>query len=125
MRLKKNIRHRGFLIERLVRELYCDVFGISDLNDKDKPLAMVEVGPKDGYHTLSPLYARIREYRIYSINERYSVDLIDFLNLPRHLTDQLIEDARIGLRNAEKIRNGVEDDARAQLKKEGFRTAHL
>lgn len=108
-----------------MREMYCDVFGIADLNNLDNPYAMVEVGPKDGFNELSPIYARMREFRIYSINERYSVDLIQFLNLPRHITDRMIDDARIGLRNTEKLKNSVEHDALKQLRREGFPTHQL
>lgn len=105
--------------------MYCDVFGISDLGNEEKPYALVEIGPKDGFNELSPIYARMREFRIYSINERYSVDLIQFLNMPRHMTDRMIDDARIGLRNTERLKNSVELDALKQLKKDGYPTHQL
>lgn len=125
IRLRKDIKHRGFLVERLVREMYCTIFGITDFDDEDRPYAMVEVEKKDGYHELSPLYARIREYRIYSVNERYNIDLVDFLNMPRHVTDMLISDSRIGTRQNQKLKKSVEDDTRRQLQKEGFDVSNL
>lgn len=112
-------------MERLVREMYASIFDLTDFDDEDRPFNIVEVGPKDGYNKLSPLYARIREYRIYSINERYSVELIDFLQLPRHLTDMLIEESREGLRQNQKLKKDVEGDTRRQLKKEGFNTSNF
>ena len=118
--IKKGIKDRGFLIERLVREMYATIFDMTDFDDEDAPFNLVEVGLKDGFNKLSPTYARIREFRIYSIHERYSVDLVDFLNLPRHITDMMIEESRAGLRQAQKLKRDVEGDTRRQLKKEGF-----
>lgn len=106
-------------MERLVREMYDTIFGITNFDDEDRPYGMVEVSKKDGYHELSPVYARIREFRIYSINERYSIDLVDFLQLPRHIGDMMISDSRMGLRNSQKMREGVERDTLSQLRKDG------
>lgn len=118
--IKKGVKDRGFLVERLVREMYATIFDMVNFEDEDSPFNIVEVGTKDGFNKLSPTYARIREFRIYSINERYSIDLVDFLNLPRHLTDMMIEESRAGLRQNQKLKRDVEGDTRRQLKKEGF-----
>ena len=100
--------------------MYGTIFNVIDFDDDDRPLSMVEVNPKDGYNKLGPVYSRIREYCIYSISEKYSVDLIDFLNLPRHMTDMLIEESRESLRQSQKLKNNVESDTRKQLKRDGY-----
>ena len=38
---KRGIKDKGFLIERLLAEMYNDVFDIADLDDDNNPLALV------------------------------------------------------------------------------------
>lgn len=103
-----------------MREMYNSIFDIVDFDDEDRPYSIVEIGPKDGFNKLSPTYARIREYRIYSINERYGVSLLEFLEMPRHITDMLIEESRESVQINQKLKKGVENDTRKQLKREGY-----
>lgn len=100
--------------------MYATIFELTDFEDEEQPFNLVEVGLKDGFNQLAPIYARIREYRIYSIRERYSVDLVEFLNLPRHITNMMIEESREGLRQTRKLKRDIEGETRRQLKKEGF-----
>lgn len=120
VRLKKDLIQPGFLVERLLREMYYDVFKIVDFNDVNKPLAVVEYTPVDGLNELGPTYSRIREYRIYSIYERYHISLIDFLTLPVNITQMLIQESRLGLEQSSKQQKQAEAAARAKLRREGM-----
>lgn len=100
--------------------MYVDVFGIADLDDEENPYALVACSPVDGLHHLGPVYSRIRDFRLYGINERYNVSLVEFLNLPRHIGDRIIEDAKIDIEKLSKLRNKSHKGALDELKKEGF-----
>lgn len=123
IRIKKDIPHRGFFIERLIREMYCSIFDMVDFENEDKPYGIVEVGLKDGFNKLNPLYARIREFRLYNIGTRYHIDLVDFLNLPHHVTAMMLEEARYSTLQDEKIKDDAESATRRDLKNKGFDTS--
>lgn len=118
--LKRGVVDKGFLVERLVAEMYNDVFDIADLDDDSNPLALVSYTPVDGLHELGPIYSRIRDYRLYGINERYNLNLKDFLNMPRHITDRIIEDAKLDIAKTSAIRSRTQNAALKELKNEGY-----
>ena len=117
---KRGIKDKGFLIERLLAEMYNDVFDIADLDDDNNPLALVAYNGKDGLHELGPIYSRIRDYRLYGINERYNLNLKDFLNMPRHITDRIIEDAKLDIAKTSALRQKSHMSALKDLQKEGY-----
>ena len=117
---KRGIKDKGFLIERLLAEMYNDVFDIADLDDDNNRLALVAYNAKDGLHELGPIYSRIRDYRLYGINERYNLNLKDFLNMPRHITDRIIEDAKLDIAKTSAIRQKSHNSALKELQKEGY-----
>lgn len=89
--IRKDVVDRGFLIERLVRECYVDIFNISDLDDDNRPFALVEISNVDGARELGPLPTRIREFHTHEIGKLMNISVIEFLQLPHHIVEHLID----------------------------------
>ena len=121
MLVKKHIASRGFLVERLVAEMYVEVFGISDLDNDENPYALVACSPIDGLYELGPIYSRIRDFRLYGVNERYSINLVDFLNLPHHIAQRLIEVSKLDIAKISKIQSKNVNKVENDLAREGFK----
>ena len=89
--IRRDIKDRGFLIERLIRECYVDIFNISDLDDDDRPFALVEISNVDGARELGPLPSRIKDFHTHDIGKFMNLSLIEFLNLPHHIVEHIID----------------------------------
>lgn len=89
--IRKDIPDRGFLIERLIRECYVDIFNISDLDDDSKPFALVEISNVDGARELGPLSTRIREFHTHDIGKLMNISVVEFLHLPHYLVEEMID----------------------------------
>lgn len=92
--LAKGIVAKGFAVERLMQETYADIFKTANLDDDEHPYALSEVSHVDGLHELGPVYTRIRQFRLYNIHERYGISLIEFLHMPRHISDMILSECQ-------------------------------
>lgn len=85
---------KGYEIPIILRERYAEKFGIADLGDPFKPLALVAESPRDGNHLLWPLYNKIRRFQMLEVHKHYGLNLIDFLSLPRDVTEMILTELR-------------------------------
>ena len=92
--IAKGIVARGFATERLMQETYADIFKTANLDDESRPFALSEVNNVDGLHELGPVYTRIRHFRLYNVHERYGISLIEFLHMPRHISDMILNECQ-------------------------------
>ena len=119
-RVNKDAPSRGFLVERVIQEMYCDLFNVINLDDPELEFGTVLESNVDGLRELGPIYSRIREYRIMDIYEHYHLSLTEFMDLPKHIADFLVlERERNIIANSKQLQD-AEDKAKKALKKEGF-----
>lgn len=52
---------------------------------------MVEISNVDGARELGPLPTRIREFHTHDIGKFMNISLIEFLNLPHHIVEHIID----------------------------------
>lgn len=77
---------RGVAAKLIFQEEYEEQYGIvtsAELDDPTKPLAKVEMKPKEGLLWLYPKANRIRQYRLYKIKDNFGLSLREFLNSTR------------------------------------------
>lgn len=86
---------RGYQLQVVLREFYCDTYRINDLDDPNRPLALVATSPIDGNSLMYSLYNRIRRFKLYEMGKKYSISLPDFLNLPRDVVTMMFDDAEL------------------------------
>lgn len=100
-------------MERLIvlRETYAIKSGIvseSEMNDPQKPLALVADSDRDGLRGLWGMETRIRQFKLYEIHKHYGYNLTEFLDLPRHIVEFILEEQRDEERKARIAREKAE-----------------
>lgn len=94
--------------------LYDIAYGIHDHNSpmSTNPLASVTQHPVEDYSNYSGLYRTIERYERQKVNEVFGLSLIEYLELPRYVTDMLttiyIETAKSSSRLAEEMKKQAE-----------------
>ncbi len=104
--------------ERLItlRELYEEGSHIANLDDHERPWALVADSDTDGLRQLWGLESRIREFKLYEITKHYGYNLTEFLHLPRHLVEFILEEQRDEESRARKARDKAEREAKHNTK---------
>ena len=74
--------------------MYEDQFKIANLDDPNRPLALIADNPKDGNRLLWGLPNRIREFQLYEIGNILNCSLGEFLSYPRFVVEQVLSEAR-------------------------------
>lgn len=81
----------GLDLEIALRELYEESYGIFDhAAEPDNPLNLMAMHPAEDYTSGSGLYNALRRYRKHGIGEIFHISVIDFVNLPREIVEELI-----------------------------------
>lgn len=83
---------KGYMTDLLKREFYMDTFHIGNLDDPNKPLAMVAMTPQEGLIPLWPYFAKIRKFILYEIGKDLQCSAFEFLEQPRWVVDTIIEE---------------------------------
>lgn len=87
----------GFDLDIVLNESYEQSYGIFNHNsDRANPLSIVSVHQTERYTEGSGLYNLIARYLKHPIKDRFGLDLIEFINLPREYTEELIRLSAIG-----------------------------
>ena len=88
MRTKRSVV--GYDLDMVLRELYESIYEISDLDNPDNPLAIIEMSNKEGLWELGPRARLMREFYLYKINSIYC-SWNEFLSLPKYQTTFMID----------------------------------
>lgn len=76
-------------------EIYDTTMGIynhgDDVARAARPLALVELHPKEDTTTYSPLYRRIAEFHNLKVAESWGLSLVEFLNLPHEYVEYILK----------------------------------
>jgi len=80
----------GFDLDIIIREMYLDKYGISNLDDPSRPLALVAMNQKEDYGNGNYLYERFDQFKIYDINKHYGLSVTEFLDLPRDIVENIL-----------------------------------
>lgn len=82
----------------MLLESYEQSYGIFDHNSPNSnPLSIVSMHPSERYTEGSGLYNLIGRYIKHSIKDRFGLDLIQFMHLPREFTEELIRLSALGM----------------------------
>jgi hypothetical protein len=73
-------------------ENYETLFGIynHDLEEKDRPFALVEMHTAEDTYTSSLLYERMREFAYHKVDSTFQISFLDFLALPVHMATEMM-----------------------------------
>ena len=81
-------------------EIYETTLGLYNHGDEvartSRPLALVELHPKEDTSTYSPLYRRIAEFHHLKIYEGWGLSLTEFMNLPHEYVEYILKLSRRG-----------------------------
>lgn len=76
-------------------EIYETTSGLYNHGDvvgrEARPLALVELHPKEDTSTYSPLYRRMAEFHQLKIAEGWGLSLVEFLNLPYEYVEYILK----------------------------------
>jgi len=87
----------GEEIDIVLNESYDQSYGIFNHDSPQaNPLSIVSMHESERYTEGSGLYNQIARYLKHPIKDRFGLDLIDFLNLPREYSEELIRLSAIG-----------------------------
>lgn len=73
---------------------------------------MVADSDTDGLRQLWGMESRIREFKLYEITKHYGYNLTEFLHLPRHIVEFILEEQRDEESKARKARDKAEREAK-------------
>lgn len=87
----------GLDLEILLRESYEQSYAVFNHNSAQaNPLSIVSMHESERYTEGTGLYNLIARYLKHPIKDRFGLDLIDFVSLPREFTEELIRLSAIG-----------------------------
>lgn len=78
----------------LTLEAYDETYGIAnyEYDDPRSPFALVAMHPKEDYVTGNRTEKKIRAFRRHKIHKHYALSLTEFMELPRHIAEFIMED---------------------------------
>lgn len=87
----------GYELDIVLNESYEQSYGIFDHNSSNAhPLSIVSMHENERYTEGTGLYNLIARYLKHPIKDRFGLSLIEFMNLPREYTEELIRLSAIG-----------------------------
>lgn len=99
-------------------EEYETAYGIFNHNAPDAgPLALVQKHESEQVSEAGPLYNLIRRFHLHGIHERFGVSLLEFLDLPRDITDLLFSIATTSTATEDRGQRNAERHLRGELNK--------
>lgn len=111
-RAAKSVRKlSGYEATVLLREHYIDTFKLEDLDTTDHPWALVADHNRDGLRDLWGMEKRLMEFELYEIHSKYGYDFTQFISLPRHLVEFILNGRRDEERKLRVAREKAERDA--------------
>ena len=96
-----NTAIRGYQLDMVLRELYETTYELTDLDNDLEPLAIIKQNEaKEGLWELGTRARYMREFHIYQVSTHFGLSWLEFIKLPRHHCDFMIdmlrkEEARI------------------------------
>ena len=86
---------RGYQLDIVLRELYETTYELTDLDNEMEPLAIIKQNDiKEGLWELGPRAILMREYHIYRVHEHFGLSWLEFIQLPRHECNFMIDHLR-------------------------------
>ncbi len=84
----------GFSSSILTLEAYDETYGIAnyEYDDPRSPFPLVAMHPKEDYVSGSRMEKKIRAFRKHKIHKHYALSLTEFMDLPRHIAEFIMED---------------------------------
>ena len=92
-------------------ERYLEQYGITRLDNPNRPLAVVGMHSKETYGVGDLQYKRDNQFKIYEVNKHYGLSLLEFLSLPRDRVENIINTLREDHVRMQKMRQKAERDA--------------
>lgn len=81
----------------ILLDAYETTYGIynhaDEMANRDRPLALIAMHPKEDFSTHSALYNTIRRFRKYKVGhpDNFNMSLTEFLELPKDISDFLMD----------------------------------
>lgn len=100
----------------LLKESYEDIFGISDLNDPDQPLALIRYTNADTLGDLSSVAEAIKEYRVHELGDKYGLSIKEYFDLPIDIAKLLISNSRSEKQDMDDIVSTADKQANKEWK---------
>lgn len=97
----------GYTLEIICRELYYTMYGIHNLDDTEHPLALVRYTNADTVGDLGSVAELINNFRIFTIHEKYGLNLTEYMNLPIDIIELLTSRNLLEKENEEIIKRGT------------------
>lgn len=107
----------GYTIEYLLREAHETIFGITDLTNKDNPLAIISYTNADTLGDTGSVAEMIQTYRSSEILEKYGLSIKDYMDLPIDFAKLLISNSKTEKEDTAGIMHDAERKAQNELKK--------
>lgn len=86
---------RGYNLDIVLRELYETTYELTDLDNDLEPLAIIKFNEvKEGLWELGPRATLMREFSIYNVKEHFGLSWLEFITLPRHECNFMIDHLR-------------------------------
>lgn len=89
-----NVVIDGYTEEYLLREAYETIFGITNLEDRNNPLAIVGYTNADTLGDIGPIADLIQTYRSNDILDKYGLSIKDYFDMPVNVAKLLISNVR-------------------------------
>lgn len=111
--LAKSAPVDGVLAQILALEAYDVTFKLHDHDSRDtqNPLSLVMMHPQEDNFRGSRLQNTIKAFRRHKVGSHYNMSLQNFLRLPRHISDYILEDcleeARLQAKMAQDALNNI------------------
>lgn len=107
----------GYTEEYLLREAYETIFGISNLEDRTEPLAIIRYTNADTLGDIGPIAELIQEYRNHEILAKYGLNINEYFDMPINVARVLISNVRSEKEDMSDIMGHAERNAEKEFKK--------
>lgn len=103
----------GYSASIVTLEAYDETYGIADYSydDPRNPMALIAMHPKEDYLTNGRMERTIKSYAKYRVLKHYGISLLEFLDLPRHISQVIMDDClereKSEGKKAEELLNGL------------------
>lgn len=100
----------GYESQLLLREMYIDTHQLCDLDATQHPWPLISDTPRDGLRGLWSVERRLSEFELYEITKHYGYNFTEFISLPRHMVERILENRRDAERKIRDARQKAEKD---------------
>ena len=103
--------------ELVTRVLYDQGYGNYTAEQMiERPMAAMGYHPQEDLIEGSYLYSLIRTFHRYEIHKEFGITLTDFLNMPRHVSELIVDMCEMARRLKDKAAKGMNDDLDSSMK---------